>query len=439
MKEIGSQLLSAWKGMKPKQKGMIVAITCSVLVLLGYFIFHASIPSRIPLYSYELTANDQIEVRHYLENEKFPFEENKKEGFLVRQEDASRIRRDLAAQGIPRQEQSKGYELFDTNTWIKGDKELQVLEMRALKGQLEKDIAAYENIKSANVILDMAPARPFGGAQYPTKASVILSLLPGARLSTSQLQAITYHLAGAVRGLEANMIAISDTTGKLYQTIDPDAKGEVKNNPQTLFEERIQEKIEGLLTKIVGKDQYYITVQVIMHPETEKVESLSVIVLLERALVNDHKNEEMWASDIEKQLKILLKGYGVDESDLSVHFVPFGKKTPVPKESKENKGLTGMVIMFIILVFSLLAMLPLFMQFKQKRKSKAEQEDPLLKFKTQIDFAHLATAVEKENPETIAMLLSYLTPTRAEQILIALPPELQERVLFHLSKLEKEV
>src|ERR1700722_4001480 len=42
----------------------------------------------------------------------------------------------------------KGFELFDSGTWIKGEKELQMLEMRALKGQLEIEIEKFENIKN---------------------------------------------------------------------------------------------------------------------------------------------------------------------------------------------------------------------------------------------------------------------------------------------------
>jgi len=141
------------------------------------------------------------------------------------------------------------------------------LDMRALKGQLENDIAEYENVKGASVILDIAPPRPYGGSLYKTKASVILNLMPGARLNTSQLRAITYHVAGAVRGLGPNMVAISDTSGKLYQAIDPDGTVDMLRSAEVAVEERLKAKIDGMLAMVVGHDNFYSTVQVTMNRE----------------------------------------------------------------------------------------------------------------------------------------------------------------------------
>jgi flagellar M-ring protein FliF len=169
---------------------------------------------------------------------------------------------DLAAMGLPKMHNGKGFELFDSNTWIKGEKELQILEMRALKGQLERDISEYENIRTANVILDIAPPRPFGGSMYQTKASVILTPMPGARLSNSQLRAITFHIAGAVRGLQPNMVAISDTSGKLYQAIDPENDVDMLRSAEIALEERIKAKVDGMLAMVVGHNNSYSTVQV---------------------------------------------------------------------------------------------------------------------------------------------------------------------------------
>ena len=148
----------------------------------------------------------------------------------------------------------------------KGEKELQILELRALKGQLEQDIAHFDNIRSANVILDIPPQRPFGGGpQQKPKASVILTLRAGARISAQELRAITYHIAGAVRGITPNMVAISDTTGKLYQAIDPDADYDITRTSEITLEENLKSKIDSMLAKIAGYDHFVSNVQVMVN------------------------------------------------------------------------------------------------------------------------------------------------------------------------------
>ena len=226
MKEISKQLVTIWREMKLLQKGVFLATLVCLIAIFGILLFKSSASNYVPLYSGKaLSSYAMGEIRSYLEHFSIPFQEDKEGGLLVLAEHVEQVRAELGAAGIPKLEQGKGFELFDTNTWIKGEKELQVLEMRALKGQLEKDLAAFENIKSASVILDIPPQKTFNGAKYQTKTSVILTLMPKARLSGSQLRAITNHLAGAVRGLEPSRIAISDTTGKLYKAIDPEGKG----------------------------------------------------------------------------------------------------------------------------------------------------------------------------------------------------------------------
>lgn len=429
MRDIIGQFLAVWRNFKPLQKLTVVSVLLSLGVVLSYLVFCSSSSSHlVSLYSGEqLEGIDVSEVRNYLNSAKVPFQEKREGAFLVPEEYAHKLKLDLAAAGIPKQEHGKGFELFDTNTWIKGDKELQVLEMRALKGQLESDIAEYDNIKSASVILDLAPPRLFGGAQYKTKASVILTLKPGGHLSTSQLCAITFHLAGAVRGLEPNMIAISDTTGKLYQAIDPESTGEAHVNSGLVIEETLQAKVDGMLRKIVGFDHFYNTVQVKMGKEKEKVEAISVGILVDNSLLVDQTitAPEVLRKEIERQVKVLAQVYGVEVQAVT-DFVPFERKKNSWMESKEEGGythwfLTGAAVL-IMLGFVL-------RKFWRGRKA---EEDSLAQLITRIDIDKLAEAIKEEDPENIALILSYLKPPSAEKILLALPEKVQRKVMVHL-------
>ncbi|MDF2577048.1 MAG: fliF [Chlamydiales bacterium] len=265
LREFGQQLLSIWKEIKTYQKFTVIMVASLLVAMLVLLVANAAATRYTPLFPVDrLTITDAAEIKGYLDGLRVPYKIQSDTSIIVPENQVHRLRMDLAAVGLPKLHSGKGFELFDTNTWIKGEKELQVLEMRALKGQLERDIAEYENIKTANVILDIAPPRPFGGSMYKTKASVILNLMPGARLSSSQLRAITYHVAGAVRGLVPNMVAISDTTGKLYQAIDPEGDTDMLRSAEAGLEERIKSKVDGMLAMVVGADNFYSTVQVTM-------------------------------------------------------------------------------------------------------------------------------------------------------------------------------
>lgn len=264
-REIAQSALRFWQGLNTSQKLTAALALLLLAALLAVAVMNGRGSVYVPLYSAErLLRSDAAEVAAYLDREGISYQTKGETILLVREDQARKVRMALAAEGLPKRHNGKGFELFDSNTWMKGDKELQVMELRALKGQLESDIAEYENIRSASIILDVAPPRPLGGALYKTKASIILSLKPGARLDNSQLRAITFHVAGAVRGLQPNMVAISDTTGKLYQAMDPDGDVDLTRSSEIALEERIKAKVDGMLATVVGLDHFYSTVEVVM-------------------------------------------------------------------------------------------------------------------------------------------------------------------------------
>lgn len=253
--------------MKPGFKAAFLLVAAALFGVLFFLTFHSVQNSYVPLFSSErMQTVDIKEIKSYLDSANIPYQVQGNQLFVPKDLEY-KTRMEMALYGLPRAQSSKGFELFDNTTWIKGEKELQILEVRALIGQLEQDIAQFDNIRSANVVLDIPSTRPFGQLQGKTKASVILHLWPGARLSAQEVRAITYHIAGAVRGLAPNMIAISDTSGKLYQSIDPDGEIDLVRHSELALEEHLKSKVDGLLNNTVGPGNFYTTVQVLMSRE----------------------------------------------------------------------------------------------------------------------------------------------------------------------------
>jgi flagellar M-ring protein FliF len=314
-------------------------------------------------------------------------------------------------------EGSKGFELFDTNTWIKGEKELQVLEMRALKGQLEQDLASYENILQASVILDVAPSRSLTGANIKTKASVILTLKADATLSRSQLRAITHHLTGAVRGLEPNRVAISDTKGHLYQAIAQDSS--LLEDQYLIEQNELKITLSQFLDKLLGSENYHVCISNI------RDQNLDITLFIDKSCLHRCSQE-----DVYKHILLLMKS-----SQAVPHVViePIALKKPL-EDTKVLSSNTTLYLIGVSLTLGFLALagypwLSLLMKKRGRKKELLIADLP-----PSVDMKVLSDSLCGEDPKTLALMLSYLETHKAEEILAGFPAALQEAVLSELEK-----
>lgn len=261
-----SSLIARWNDLKPLLKIGLASLIVLLPVLIFLAIAHNTSTTYTVLFSAnQIRTTDLPKVKSYLDALKIPYKVNEDNLLLIPKSQEQQARLELASYGLPRNSSEKGFEIFDSTTWIKGEKELQVLELRALKGQLERDLSHFENVRQASVIIDIPPAKTFGGTTFKTKASVILDLVPGARLSQQELRSITYHVTGAVRGLTPDMVAISDTTGRLYQGLDYDGSQDSIRGAEVAAEDYLKAKIDGMLTAVLGFDNFYSNIQVSMN------------------------------------------------------------------------------------------------------------------------------------------------------------------------------
>ena len=338
IKGMSKQLGMIWRGLKPLQQLSLIGAVVILLGIFSFIILQQNYPSYVQLFPNEkLQLSDSEEITSYLDNLRIPYKIDANSSVLVPSQDVQRARAELTSFGIPKGPVNRGYDLFDNSTWIRGEKELQILEIRALKGQLEQDISQYNNIRSSHVILDIAPSRAFGTSPYRTKASIILNLVPGTVPSQTEIQAITYHVAGAVRGLMPNMVAISDTSGKLYQGWDPEGNYDNRKNAKIYLEDQLKSKIDGLLSLIAGSGRYYSSVQVIFGQESSfskqgkadnaPIEGIYVTVVLDNYLlegVSSENHEQELRTTIEKQLSTMLDPYHA-QIEISTSFASFRK------------------------------------------------------------------------------------------------------------------
>ena len=151
-----------------------------------------------------------------------------------------------------------GLEIFDKGdfTSTKDDKKIRLV--RAINGELARLIRKIPPIENAQVFISIPEETFFTQNQKPITATVQITMPSGERLDNMKVKAISNLLLGAVHGLEADNISITDTNGTVYNSIigaSDDAIAKIEENDKYM-----QSKVNTQLDKLLGKGNYIATV-----------------------------------------------------------------------------------------------------------------------------------------------------------------------------------
>ena len=151
-----------------------------------------------------------------------------------------------------------GLEIFDKGdfTSTKDDKKIRLI--RAINGELARLIRKIPPIENAQVFISIPEQTFFAQNQKPITATVQITMPSGERLDNMKVKAISNLLLGAVHGLEADNISITDTNGTVYNSIigaSDDAIAKIEENDKYM-----QSKVNAQLDKLLGKGNYIATV-----------------------------------------------------------------------------------------------------------------------------------------------------------------------------------
>jgi len=170
-------------------------------------------------------------------------------------------------------EEHTGLEIFDKGdfTSTKDDKRIRLI--RAMNGELARLIRKIKPIENAQVFVSIPETSLFSKNQKPITATVQVQLPVGDRLDSMKVKAITNLLLGAIQGLKAEDISITDTNGVVYSSIiggANDALAKIEENDKYM-----QQKVSAQLDRLVGKGNYVVTVSTFL--TQAPVEKTSII------------------------------------------------------------------------------------------------------------------------------------------------------------------
>jgi flagellar M-ring protein FliF len=293
------QLKELWERLSPRQRISLGLIL--VLVFGGLFAFsrYRQEQDFKPLFT-QLAPEDAGALTARLKEKAVDYRISEdSSSILVPSAKLSELRLELAAEGLPRTGRI-GFELFDkTNLGLTEFAE-QINFQRALEGELERTIASLKEVEQARVHLTLAKKSVFEAERKPAKASIVLQLRLGSKLSPASVQAIAFLMASAVDELSPEHISILDQNGTLLskpkKQLQPDEEiPELLLDYRQKLEKDLLQKVNLTLAPLLGEERFRagVTVDVDMTSGESSEETFDPE---KSAVLSEQKTEDITAS-----------------------------------------------------------------------------------------------------------------------------------------------
>ena len=228
-----------------------------VLLLAGLFVAGIAVlllftpPDYSELYS-GIDNTDAAMVTSELQKANISYHFEPSSGTLmVRSEQYSIAKNLLAEKGLLKGFTSAG---VGTNNQHHANNVGTVLPHQALELELAKSIASIDNVQSARVHLAL-PATAGNDNGQASRASVMVRLNPGRRLSETQISSISHLVAASVANLSLDRITIIDQSGQMLKSSGAShaaSLSSVQFSYLRSLEQSYIDRIEDVLTPVLG-------------------------------------------------------------------------------------------------------------------------------------------------------------------------------------------
>ncbi len=253
------QLKRLLAGLTPKQKITILAAAAGVVAMLFFGLQWNKDRDLRPLYT-NLAPEDAGAVVEKLRAANIQYRVQDNGTVLVPSGSVAELRLEMAAAGLPKTGRV-GFELFDKANLGTSEFAEHVNYRRALEGELERSVAALAEVERARVHVTFAKESIYLDRSEAAKASVMVKLKPGRRLSGMSVQALQHLTASAVEGLEASAVSVLDMQGSLLSKPRAEFDGDNGGSSAMLEYRQAMEKdyltkIRATLDPLLGSEKY---------------------------------------------------------------------------------------------------------------------------------------------------------------------------------------
>jgi len=176
------------------------------------------------------------------------------------------VRLTMAKSGIPKGG-GVGYEIFDKTEFGTTEFVQKINKKRALQGELARTITAFDEVKSARVMIVLPKDSVFVEETKQPSASILLEL--NTDISKENVTAIAHLVASSVQDLTPKLVTIVDTAGRILfegkseaeqALIDAGNLADAQYQYKVRFEQNLTKRIQTMLERIVGQDKAIVRV-----------------------------------------------------------------------------------------------------------------------------------------------------------------------------------
>jgi len=237
----------------PTRKLIVLLFVAALVITAGILLITWLQKADQQLLFSNLSQEDAAAIVQKLNEQKIPYTMDGG-GIMVPADKVYEVRLQLASQGLP-QGGGVGFELFDKTSFTMTDFVQKLNYRRALQGELARTIRSLEEVDQCRIHLAVPEKTLFMQKDEKPKASVMLKLRSGRRLTPSQIQGIVHLVASSVEGLDPNDVSVVDNNGDmLTSTVDENfAASSGQLDYQRNYEREVETKVRSMLEPVVGK------------------------------------------------------------------------------------------------------------------------------------------------------------------------------------------
>lgn len=260
-----NQLLQTWQGISRKQKGLIIGSFIGICLLLALVIFWSSRTTFVPIYT-NLSPAEAGEIVAAIESRGIPVEISPDGRTIsVPSEMASRLKVDLAAEGIPRSG-NINYSIFSENMgWGTTDRQLDVVERDAMQNELSSLIEQIEGIEQAEVMITL-PRESVWLSDEEQTATASVVIHTNRNLDQTQINGLYHLISKSIPNLPVeNIVIMNQYMQPLEMSSEDPGSNQLALHAQQReikrsIEQDIQRELQRLLGSMFGMDNVVVSV-----------------------------------------------------------------------------------------------------------------------------------------------------------------------------------
>ena len=260
-----NQFNEYFQSLDNKQKIKVGLGSFFLILTLALSIFYISRPKYVNLYR-GLALEESGQITQKLDEMNIPYKsDHGATSILVKEQDVNRARMNLAIEGFPGQGIT-WEDAFSSNSLTMTNDDKRKKYLQAEMNKLARTIEEINGINKASVLLTVPDNSNFLTEDIErSKASVLLTLKSGFKLSQQEVSGIVMLVSNAVEGLELSNISIHDNTGKMLNENFLEDEGYSLNKKVDMQEQiigRLEKSLKEFLSKIYGLENVAIMLNV---------------------------------------------------------------------------------------------------------------------------------------------------------------------------------